>query len=81
MFIIKIHEGRLSAVIGDNKVIVYDFEKLLNGATRTTSTILIHDEDTAPIHYHYLRFKLVHIEILSSTVFLQVQFSFASSWG
>ena len=55
----KIHEGRLSAVIGDNKVLVYDFEKLLSGATRNTATILIHDEDTAPIHHHFLRYTLI----------------------
>jgi len=60
---IQINEGRLSAVIGDNKVIVYDFEKLFRGATRVTATILIHDEPTAAIHYHYLRYNfllLVH---------------------
>lgn len=57
MIFFEIHAGRLSAVIGDNKVIVYDFEKLLSGASRSTATILIHDDDseTTPIHYHYIR--------------------------
>ena len=52
---LKIHAGRLSALFGESKVIVYDFDELLNGASSRTTTLFIHEEETAPIHYHYLR--------------------------